>query len=176
MTEQSQNRVLVEHARSGRPDAITALYHLYAKMMYGVACRLTGSVQDAEDVVQDVFVGLPAALRTYEHRDQLEKWLKTLTVRASLMSLRAQRRRREVAYAEAPPSATSIESPAVLDLVAFEQAVRRLPDQSREVFVLKVVEGYSHAEIGELLGITIAHSRLNLHRARQQLERELRSK
>lgn len=78
-------------------EALAALYHRHGKRLFGLAWRLTGSRADAEDVVQDLFVGLPEALRRYEDRGRLEAWLQAVVVRLVLMRKRGERRRGEVA-------------------------------------------------------------------------------
>ncbi|MGH7476050.1 MAG: RNA polymerase sigma factor [Longimicrobiales bacterium] len=174
MAEGSSNAALVERVRSGSPEAIAELYALHGPRLYRIARRLMPTAEDAEDILQDVFVGLPEAIREYEHRDTLEGWLRTLTVRASLMAARTQQRRREVSFSDVAMTAPA-EAPATVDRITLEKTLGRLPDTMRQVFVLKVVEGYSHNEIGEFLGITSDASRMQLHRAREVLERRLRS-
>ena len=62
--------------RAGSPRAITACYREHASALLTLAMRLTGERADAEDVVQDVFVGLPEALRRYEERGLFAAWLR----------------------------------------------------------------------------------------------------
>lgn len=86
---------LIARVRQGDMNALSAIYQLHAAMLIGVAYRLTGSLCDAEDVVQDLFVGLSGALASYHERGRFPQWLRRLTVRLALMRLRADRRRRE---------------------------------------------------------------------------------
>src|SRR6266545_3734721 len=86
----------IEAARAGSPDTLAVLYQDHGAALYRLAYRLTGTREDAEDVVHDVFVGLPEALRRYEERGSLEAWLKRVTARVALMRLRRRRRQREV--------------------------------------------------------------------------------
>lgn len=166
----------VAAARAGAPEALAALFAAHGAAMHRVAWRLTCSAEDARDIVQDVFVMLPEALAGYEGRGSLAGWLHRLTVRAALMRMRAARRRREVAWDEEasaqPPRDASPE--AVLDRMAIEQALAALPAQLRTVFVLREIEGYSHAEIAALLGLRRGTSEVHLFRARQRLRALLR--
>src|SRR5213594_4272154 len=102
---------LVEHARDGDPAALGTLYDAFGTGLFRLAYRLTGSREDAEDVVHDVFVGLPEALERYEERGSFGGWLKRVTARVALMKLRSGKRRREVALdnaaGQAEPPATS---------------------------------------------------------------------
>src|SRR5215212_7844001 len=91
---------LVALAREGSGDALSELYSRYSQRLMALAFRLTGSRPDAEDVLHDVFLGLPEALHRYEERGMLESWLKRVTARVALTRLRSRERTREVALAE----------------------------------------------------------------------------
>ena len=163
---------LVARARGGSADALAELYRLYARALTAVAYRLTGSAEDAEDVLHDVFVGLPEALRHYDERGTLEPWLKRVTARVALSRVRARGRRREVAIDHGTAVGVPPER-GVDDLAAVRHAVDRLPDTLRSVFVLRAVEGYTHAEIAALLAISPRASEVRLHRAIKALRRQL---
>lgn len=168
-------------ARSGAPDALARLFERYGEMAYRVAFRLTGSAADAEDVLQDVFVGLPEALRGFEGRGSLEGWLKRVVVRTTLMRLRGERRRREAPLGggdqgedAAPPASRRDDPGRVIDALTIADALAELPEPLRQVFVLREIEGYSHEEIGGLLGIRRGTSEVRFFRARQALRERLR--
>jgi len=115
-------------------------------------------------------VGLPEALRRYEERGTLAGWLKRVTARVALMRLRQRGRRREVALdatlSAGDPSADEQHT-------ALRAAVDALPHPLRCVLVLKEIEGYSHAEVGDLLGISAVASRVRLNRAMKRLRKVL---
>ncbi len=166
--------VLVQRARRAEASALEELYAQFGRMLFRVAYGLTQSEVDAEDVIQDVFAGLPEALRSYEARGRLEDWLKTVVTRRSLMVLRQRRRRREIPL-DGPPVVHPVErAEPVVDRVALQRALARLPDSLRAVFVLKEIEGYSHEEIGKIMGIGKHGSASRLHRARKLLRERLR--
>src|SRR5438128_11530039 len=103
---------LIEAVRAGSPEALASLYREYGAALYRLAYRLTETREDAEDVVHDVFVGLPEALARYEERGKLTSGLKRVTARVALVRLRARTRRREVplelaAQAPGPPAAAA---------------------------------------------------------------------
>src|SRR5947208_8673973 len=160
----------VEGARAGDPEALASLYRAHGAALYRLAYRLTGTPQDAEDVVHDVFVGLPEALGRYEERGSFAGWLKRVTARVALMRLRTRTRRREVTLDATLPAD---QRPADVESEALRSAIDALPDQLRSVLVLKEVEGYSHAEVGELLGISEGASRVRLNRAMRRLRKSL---
>jgi RNA polymerase sigma-70 factor (ECF subfamily) len=153
--------MLLDAAAGGSVEALGALYGRYADLVYTLAYRVTGSREEAEDVLQDLFVGLPRALRGYQERGRFEGWLKRVVVRTALMRMRAVRRKREEPLA----AATAAAGFHPLDRVALQRALERLPETYRVVFMLKEIEGYSHTEIAELLGISAGSSATRLSRA-----------
>jgi len=162
----SDLRSTVAAARAGDPAALAMLYRRFADMAMAVAYRLLLSRADAEDVVHDLFLGLPEALRKYDERGALAAWLKRVTVRLALSRLRSPSRR-EVALEEARAVAAAPADPAGrIDLV---DALAALPGSLRAVLVLKEIEGFSHAEIAGLLGISTGASEVRLHRALRAL-------
>src|SRR6266446_3898655 len=161
---------LIAEARAGSPDALSALYLEHGAALFRLAYRLVGAREDAEDVVHDVFVGLPGALRRYEERGSFAAWLKRVTARVALMRLRSGKRRREVALDKA---VGQVQPPATSGGDGLAAAVDTLPDHLRAVLVLKEIEGYSHSEVGELLGISVGASRVRLNRAMRRLRRTL---
>jgi|SRR5882762_474160 len=169
--EQPNSARLVGSARNGDPEALGTLYDAFGADLFRLAYRLTGTREDAEDVVHDVFVGLPEALVRYEERGQFDAWLRRVTARVALMRLRGQARRRETGFEDVAelPARTN----ATSEQVELQTALDALPHALRSVLVLKEMEGYSHAEIADLLGISAATSRIRLFRAIRQVRRKL---
>ena len=162
----------VRAARAGSTDALGELFRLYADAVLTVAYRITGSRADAEDVLQDVFVGLGRALRAYDERGRFDAWLRKVAVRTALMRLRGARRKRELPL-DARQEAPAGEEARQLSRLELERALARLPEGLRIVFMLKEVEGYGHAEIAELLDITPGASMTRLSRAWSALKRAM---
>lgn len=151
---------------------IESIFREHGQLVLDTAYRLTGSVSDAEDVLQDVFLGLPAALERYRPRATFAAWLRRVTVRVALMKLRRDRGRREIALdAVSEPIARAHDS--LGERAEIERAIAALPDGLRSVFVLREVEGYSHAEIAALLGIREGTSQVRHHRAVRMLREAL---
>ena len=162
---------LIAAVRAGSPDALGEMFVRYADTLLAVAYRLTVSRTEAEDVVQDVFVGLPEALRSYQEQGRFDAWLRRVTVRHTLMRMRAASRRPESPIQEAAHiSATGQDLAARFTI---ETALAGLSEALRAVFVLHEIEGYSHSEIGEALGIRAGTSEVRLFRARALLRAAL---
>ena len=169
MSDNIEDAVFLERARSGEPSSIAQLYERYGDTVYWIGYRLTGSAADAEDVLQDVYLGLPRALHTYAGRGSFEGWIGRVAVRTTLMKIRHRKRKAEVALSQLPSSAAEASTEVSLDRIELEDAVDALPKALRIVFVLRDVEGYTHIEIGKMLGIGTGASRVRLHRARKIL-------
>ena len=169
MTESRDEVEFLERARSAEPGAITELYERFGDSVYRIGFRLTHSSADAEDVLQDVFLGLPRALMTYEGRGSLEGWVKRVAVRTTLMKLRLRKRKAEIGLDQVPETFAMRSTSSPTDRMELEDALAALPQVLRTVFTMREVEGYSHDEIGEMLGIGRGASRVRLHRARRLL-------
>jgi RNA polymerase sigma-70 factor (ECF subfamily) len=160
----------VARAGAGDPEALGALYMQYAPSLLRLAYRICGSQEDGQDVLHDVFLGLPEALRHYVEQGQFESWLKRLTVRAALSRLRRSDRRREVQLAA---DSLVVVVPDEPPDEALRRAILGLSDALRIVFMLKAAEDYSHAEIATMLGISVSASEVRFHRAVRQLRASL---
>jgi RNA polymerase sigma-70 factor (ECF subfamily) len=166
-------RARLDRVEAGDTAALGELFLEFGDLAYRTALRLTGNRPDAEDVTQELFIRLPGALRGFTGGAAVfPAWLRRVAVRQALMLLRGGRRRREVGV----EGVASLLAPSdgTLERMTIEVALERLSDDHRTVFLLKEVEGYDHAEIAELLGISIANSEIRLHRARRQLRELLR--
>jgi RNA polymerase sigma-70 factor, ECF subfamily len=166
-------RSLVDRVIRGDTSALGELFVTHGDLVYGTAYGLTRSRADADDVTQELFIRLPSALRGFTGPTaSFPGWLRRVAVRQALMLLRAGRRRREVTV-EGVASLVARRDDA-LERLSIETALDQLSIEYRTVFLLKEVEGLDHAEIGELLDITVANSEVRLHRARRQLRDLLR--
>lgn len=155
--------LLLSRIRAGQSEALGELYYRFAGGLGALAQRLTGSRQDAEDVVHDVFLGLPEALKHYDERGQFDAWLRRVTARVALTRVRIRQRRGERELETDVPHEPTV--PSLDDKLALGKAIDALPDGLRTIIVLKMIEGYSHDEIAVLLGITPRASEQRLYRA-----------
>ena len=163
---------LASRIREGSSESLEQLYRAVGRRLYALAWRLTGSRADAEDIVHDVFVGLPRALEHYRERGRLEAWLKRLIVRTVWMRRRSRGRQaqREAAYAEEHTAVTTNPHSPAGDADAL---LATLPEPLRAVVVMREIEGMSHAEIAKALGISEAASRLRLFRGLERLRKTI---
>ncbi|MEO5815946.1 MAG: sigma-70 family RNA polymerase sigma factor [Gemmatimonadaceae bacterium] len=158
---------LLAQARRGSASALGALYEAHAATLLRLGARITGSASDAEDLLHDLFVGLPELLSRYEHRSQLDAWLRAVMARMAIGRLRQGMRRERLTSSNFASARDSVSDP--WDALDLDRAIAQLPETTRTVFVLRQIEGYSHSEIAALLDITSGASRVRHLRALQRL-------
>lgn len=160
-------------AAAGDAHAFERLYRTHVTRVHGLARRML-SDSDADEATQDVFVRAWEKLGTFRGEAAFATWLHRLAVNVMLgrRSALGTRRSRELAdETSLDLVAGSRQSPELR--MDFEQAIARLPDGARQVFVLHDVEGYRHEEIAGMLGVATGTSKSQLHRARMALRHHL---
>ena len=173
---------LIRLAKKGDPGAQKGLYDLLAPKMFAVCIRYMGDRMAAEDVLQDGFVTLFAKLDSFSGIGSFEGWARKIFVNTALMSLRKSDVLKDSGDIEEARSLTGGGTTAMQDIGYKElmEMVAALPTGFRTVAELfegreiSVIEGYSHKEIGEALGISENTSRSQLQRARTLLQSKIR--
>jgi RNA polymerase sigma-70 factor (ECF subfamily) len=166
--DESAERAWVDRFLAGREEgAFLAIYRAHSSYLFRLAVRLCGGRREAaQDAVQDAWLRAAQALPRFRWGSRLRTWLAGIVVNCC----REQRRRAERGVPADGPASVQPADAARLDL---EAAVLSLPDGLREVLVLHVIEGYTHEEIGGLLGIAAGTSKTRLFDARAALRRRL---
>ncbi len=168
------DRELVAQAAAGNPEAQRALYDAHVDRVYRLAFRLAGDEDLARDFTQDAFIRAFGKLGEFRGESAFSTWLHTIAVSVSLNGLRKVRRIRgrevEMESAELLGTTPRRADPDLRDRLY--AAIDALPTGYRTVFVMHDVEGFTHEEIGEALGIQTGTSKAQLFRARARL-REL---
>ncbi len=167
----------VARARAGAVDAQEAIYRAYQQPVRTLARRLLSRATVAEDLAQDVFVEVLQSLHQYDGRGSFAGWIRTITVRKCLMCLRSPWRRglawvEDLAVVGPDAAGHAATAPGDGRSVDLERALAKLGGTARAVVWLHDVEGYTHAEIGALLGGSASLSKSQLVRAHARL-REL---
>jgi len=168
MTDQRQ---IIKDCLRGKIIAQRALYEAYAEPMMGVCYRYTKSVQDAEDVLQEGFMRVFTHLHQFREEGELGGWIRRIMVNTSINYLKKNiHYRNEMVFTE-PSMHPVLEATPEITLQAKEIAslIRQLPTGYQTVFNLHAVEGYTHVEIGKILGISENTSRSQYMRARNLL-------
>jgi RNA polymerase sigma-70 factor (ECF subfamily) len=168
MTDQDK---LVKDCLKGRPDAQRDLYNQYAGVMLAVCYRYTKSMADAEDILQEGFIKVFTHLHQFKAEGELGAWIRRIIVNTAINYLKKNSRyQAELAFSELPLHPVYFDNPE-LHMEARELAdlIRQLPTGYQTIFNLHVVEGYTHVEIGQMLGINEGTSRSQYSRARALL-------
>ncbi|MFD2787619.1 RNA polymerase sigma factor [Hymenobacter rubripertinctus] len=166
---------LLEGCRRGRPAAQRGLYERLGSQLMGVCLRYCPSREEAEDALQLTFVKIFTRLDQFRHQGPFEAWARRIAVTTSL-NLWHQHQQRglhldaDQAHDVPAPGGTPFDQLSAEDLI---RQLNALPPGYRTVLNLYAIEGYSHAEIGELLGISEGTSKSQLSRARRLLEGRL---
>ncbi len=165
---------LAAQSAAGDVAAFERLYELHRRRVYSLCLRMLGNAADAEDMTQEVFLQVFRKIGTFRGEAAFTTWLHRLVVNQVLMHWRKQGIRPEETTEEGDMSEVVRPHPLpVLDRIALEQAIRRLPPGYRLVFLLHDVEGYEHEEIAAMLGCSVGTSKSQLHKARLKLRRLL---
>lgn len=154
------------------PAAQKQLYDHFAESMMGVCYRYTKSVTDAEDVLQDGFVKVFRHLNQYKQQGELGGWIRRIMVTTSLNFLKKKSRDRHEFSFENENLHPVIDDNPELKLTGKELAnlIRQLPVGYQTIFNLYAIEGFTHVEIGQMLGINEGTSRSQYSRARSLLK------
>ncbi|MBO4595657.1 MAG: sigma-70 family RNA polymerase sigma factor [Bacteroidales bacterium] len=167
---------LLQKCRDGDRRAQKQLYDALSAKMFAVCLRYMGGREAAEDVFQEGFVTVFTRLDSYSGDGSFEGWARKIFVNTALMSLRKkdilrQSEEVDVVRSLAADSPTPIQNMSYRELNAM---IAELPPGFRTVFNMYVVEGYSHKEIAEELGISETTSRSQLQRARTMLQNRIK--
>lgn len=178
---------VVNQFKSGDTLAFEEIISRYESKVMSLALRFTRNQEDAEEVMQDVFTTVYRKIEGFRGQSAFSSWLYRIVVNAAFMKLRKRKQNQTVSMDDLSPAikqycidrdalsgtysqniAISHEMQAVI-----QNAVNRLPDQYRAVFVLRDVDGLSNQETGEILNLSIPAVKSRLHRSRIMLRKKL---
>jgi RNA polymerase sigma-70 factor (ECF subfamily) len=158
---------IVDRAREGDRAAHAELYAVFGGPVFTLARRMLASKALAEDVLQETFVEVICNIDRFRGDAEVGTWIKRIAINKCLMHVRSSWVSRRGPELEEP--AAEHRSGAVDDQMALERALDCVPDVARAVVWLHDVEGYTHAEIGRLMGRTTSFSKSQLARAHERL-------
>jgi RNA polymerase sigma factor (sigma-70 family) len=165
---------VIERFRTGDPDAVTAVYREYGGLVYAVAHRVLGDRTLAEDATQQAFVQAWRAAESFDPGRDLGPWLATIARRAAIDVHRRQARRPTTTLDEISPAHPSVvtlppSAERAYDVWEVRQAIDALPPDEQEVVRLQHLEGLSHQEIAERVGVPLGTVKSRTHRAHRRL-------
>ena len=167
-------RALVASAQRGDPRAFEGLYRLHVDRVYGLCLRMTGNVGEAEDCTQEAFIQAWNKLDKFRGDSAFGTWMHRIAVNAVLGRMRKSKREQDRIQVVAETQTAPVFTGDTGELRDLSEAIDRLPEGARHVFVLSGVYGYSHEETSEMLGVAVGTSKAQLHRARRLLAQQLK--
>lgn len=174
--EPLDEHLLIEKARGGDRDAFGALVDRHQHEVFTLATRLVGDKTNAADVTQEAFVRAFRGIGAFRGQAAFSTWLHRITVNAAWTHLARSKRRSAdplVEASESPDPAITADPERAAENVYLRgrlaAAVATLPANQRAVVVLKDIYGWTHAEIAQELDISVAATKVRLHRAHQRL-------
>ena len=175
MGEETQ---LIDRALQGDRDAFTELVELNQERLFASMLQVTGSAEEAEEVVQEAFIRVFMKLDTFQRNSQFFTWLYRIAFNSALTRRRRKRARVSLDYCrennglEISDDADAVDEPMLrrerVDMV--REAMDSLTDEHQAILVLREMEDHSYEDIAEILEISIGTVRSRLSRARRQLK------
>ena len=165
--------VLVRQACEGGLEAMRQLYERHSSRVYTVVRRLAGDDDLAQDLAQDAWTHAFQKIRAFRGEAAFGTWIHRIAVNTALTRLRQLARRRDLE--QSFDGSTTLGNPdrypasGAADRLMVQRALDKLPDGYRSVLWLHDVEGFTHEEIGDQLGIAVGTSKSQLSKARARL-------
>jgi RNA polymerase sigma-70 factor (ECF subfamily) len=186
MERQERDQDILDALRSGDTSCFEELISRYSEKVHHLALRITRNEEDAEEVLQDVFVTVYQKIDKFEGKSAFSSWLYRVTANAALMKLRKRRQTPSVSMEDISPGVreTWVGNKSDEFDVSFissrhelremlEQAIARLPEEYRMIFLLRDVDGLSNQEVGGIMELSVPAVKSRLHRSRLMLRRKL---
>jgi len=163
-------------AAAGDRQAFERLYRIHANRVFSICARMSGSRVMGEELTQDVFVRTWEKLPQFRGESAFSTWLHRLAVNVVLNARKTESKRAsrtEQSDVEDDRRDEMARAPLHIERMDLQDAISKLPEGARRIFVLHDVEGYKHEEIAGMMGITSGGSKAQLHRARLLLREAL---
>lgn len=179
---------VVEQFKTGDVSAFEEIVARYETRVMNMALRLTRSQEDAEEVLQDVFITIYRKIDGFRGQSAFSSWLYRVVANTAFMKLRKRKQNQSVPMEDLAPAikqhcmerdalnGNSSHNVAVSHELqdVLQCAVNKLPEQYRAVFILRDVDGLSNQETGEILNLSIPAVKSRLHRSRIMLRKKLK--
>lgn len=165
---------LITRCKKQDAKAQETLYREYSRILFGICLKYSPNRAEAEDSLQDAFITIFKRIEQFKGKGSFEGWMKRITVNTVLQKYRKKKTFDIPNEQQIEDTDVEIEQTAIpLDFLL--KIIQELPDRYRLVFNLYVMDGYSHKEIAEMLGISDGTSKSNLARARGILKTKVES-
>lgn len=188
MTTRKTDAELVKGVIQREESCFEELLERYGSKVLNLAMRITRNQEDAEEILQDVFITVFTKIGSFEHKAQFSSWLYRVTMNSSFMKIRARNRRRTVSMEDVEPNIRQnwvgnrtelfdIDSMSSRHELreAIQKAVELLPEDYRAIFVLRDIDGLSNEAVSQVLQLSVPAVKSRLHRSRLLMREQLKS-
>jgi RNA polymerase sigma-70 factor (ECF subfamily) len=176
---QDIHKEIIELCKAGNSRAQQQLYQLYSKAMFNICYRMMNNHEEAEDMLQESFTEAFIKLHTFRYESSFGSWLKRIVVNKCINELK--RRKSDLVLTEnIPDNSAANNNSEDLETTKLKvndvmKAMNELPEGYRIVFSLYLLEGYDHAEISQIMGISESTSKSQFSRAKQRVKEILKT-
>lgn len=163
---------VIRLAAQGKRRYVEMIYQALSPVLFGICLRYSANRDDAEDILQESFIKIFSNLGRFRHEGSFEGWARRITVNTALEFLR----KKNIYFEDITRGRGVADADDVEDFLQAKELVallNQMPDGYRAVFNMYVIEGFSHAEISAMLGISEGTSKSQLSRAKQWLRDKL---
>ena len=167
---------LVKDCIQKKPSAQKQLFDRFSRKMLGICVRYASDTQEAQDIMQDGFVKVFNAIGGFQHEGSLEGWVKRIMINTALDAYRKDKKRRNAVELDDDKAMEISDQDGIVEGINAEfllKMIKTLPEGYRIVFNMFAIEGYSHKEIADQLGISVNTSKSQYSRARAYLQKIL---
>lgn len=170
---------LIERSKAGDRSAQYKLYQQYAKAMFNIAMRMMNNREEAEDMLQESFAHAFMQLHKFRYESSFGSWIKRIVINHCLNEIK--RRKTDLKFFDDMSSFDGQEDStesyeAGLSVENIRAAMKFLPNGSKMIFTLYLLEGYDHREISKILNISESNSKSQYMRARRKVKEVLENK
>ncbi len=187
MTTRKTDIELVKGVTQREESCFEELVERYGSKVLNLALRITRSQEDAEEILQDVFITVFTKVGSFEYKSQFSSWLFRVAMNAAFMKIRARNRRRTVSLEDVEPAVTqnwvgnrtemydvNVMSSRHEVRAAIEAAIDNLPEDYKAIFILRDIDGLSNDAVANVLGLSVPAVKSRLHRSRMMMREQLR--
>ena len=163
---------IIERSKHGNARAQYELYNQYAKAMLNTCYRMMNNRENAEDMLQESFSEAFRKLDTFRYESTFGAWLKRIVVNRCINEIKRKKADLQFFDDMSQFGKTTIEEEAniEMDVKSIKMAMQELPNGSRMIFSLYLLEGYDHREIAQILDVSESNSKSQYMRAKRKVK------
>jgi len=163
-----EDAILVKSFKLGDEKAFDHLFEKYQLALYSICYRYTRNSEDARELIHDIFIKVYNNLKKFNEKCRFFTWLYRITVNTCI-SFKRKEHRKEITDIPEYKTDTMPMEERIRMKKAIDDALTKLPDRQRMVFILRNYDGYKFDEIGEIMSITTGTAKANYHHAIKKL-------